>query len=136
MREPFEIVEHTADIGFVARGASLAELFGNAARAFMAIAADTADVEERAELAIEVTGEDTTSLLVNFLSEILYLLDTGRFVPVRCSVDSIQATIVRARLIGEERSHAWKLIVKAVTYHEIEVKEQAGEWRARVILDI
>ena len=136
MREPFEIVEHTADIGFVARGASLAELFANAARGFMAIAADTADVEERAELAIEVTGEDTTSLLVNFLSEILYLLDTGRFVPARCAVDSIQPTVVRARLIGESRSHAWKLIVKAVTYHEIEVSEQAGEWSARVILDI
>jgi len=46
---------------------------------------------------------------------------------------------VEAVLVGEPRSaarHRWSLIVKAVTYHGLEVREHDGAWTARVFLDI
>ena len=39
-RPPFEILEHTADVGIVAHGGSLAELFANAATGMFAIMAE------------------------------------------------------------------------------------------------
>ena len=139
MPEPFEILEHTADIGFRAWGPTPAALFENAARAMGVIAADPDAADPRAELAVEVSGEDYESLLVNWLSEIVYLFDSGRFAAARSEVDEIAPHELRARLIGEPRDparHPWRVIIKAVTYHEIEVAERNGRWEARVFLDI
>ena len=137
--DSFEILEHTADIGFRAWGATPAMLFENAARAMGVIAADPNAVEARTELAVEISGDDFESLLVNWLSEIVYLFDSGRFAAKSYQVDEITAEKLTARLIGEPRDpprHPWRLIVKAVTYHEIEVAERNGRWEARVFLDI
>ena len=139
MPKPFEILEHTADIGFRAWGPTPATLFENAAQAMGAIAADSGSIDARAEMSVEVTGEDYESLLVNWLSEIVYLFDSGRFAAARCQVEEISPKELRARLIGEPRDpsrHPWRLIIKAVTYHEIEVVERDGRWEARVFLDI
>ena len=139
MQAPFEILEHTADIGFRAWGPTPAALFENAARAMGVIAADADAIDPRGELTVEVTGEDYESLLVNWLSEIVYLFDSGRFAAARYEVDEITPQKLGARLIGEPRDparHPWRLIIKAVTYHEIEVAERKGRWEARVFLDI
>lgn len=139
MSEPFRILEHTADIGFRAWGASPAELFENAARAMMSIAADVEAIEAAQETPVEIEGEDFESLMVNWLSEVLYLFDSNEFAPKRFQVDEIEPTKLRARLAGESREprrHPWKLIVKAVTYHEIEVAEHNGRWETQVFLDI
>ena len=139
MGAAFEILEHTADVGFHAWGADAPELFVNAARAMMAIAAEDSPVTEADERVIEVEGEDYPSLLVNWLSELLYLFDSDEFVTGKIEVENINANHLRARLSGESRDparHRWKLIVKAVTYHGLEVKEIRDGWEARVFLDI
>ena len=150
MSAPFTILEHTADIGFRAWGATAEELFESSARAMMAIAAEDCRIQTREERFVEVTGEDYESLLVNWLSEVLYLFDSEEFVAGRFHVDSVDAAKtstglrekparLRARLAGERRHperHRWTLIVKAVTYHEIEVRERNGRWESRVFLDI
>ena len=135
----FEILEHTADVGFRARGASVAELFEHAAEALLAIAAERRHAEVRETLDVTVDGDDLPSLLVNFLEELLYLFDTGRFVPVRVQVEEVTGSSLRARLSGEPRDparHPWRLIVKAATYHGLEVGEHEGRWHARVFLDV
>ena len=139
MSEPFEVLEHTADIGFRAWGGSPAELFENAARAMMSIAAETGTIDPRGEVSIQVTGEDYESLLVNWLSEVLYQFDAGLFAASQFHVDKIEPTMLEGRLMGEGRDparHRWELIVKAVTYHDIEVLERDGRWESRIFLDI
>ena len=137
--EPFEILEHTADIGFRAWGASPVELFQNAALAMMAIAAETGSIDEREALPVELNAEDYESLMVDWLSEVLYLFDTSRFAARRFVVDEIRSKGLRARLFGEPRDprrHPWELIVKAVTYHQLKVVEKNGRWETEVYLDI
>lgn len=139
MHAAFEILEHTADIGFHAWGAGAGELFEHSAVALMEISCGEIQVEAAREIAVTATGHDYESLLVNWLNEVLFLLDSGRFVAAHFVVDSIQPTHLTARLIGEPRDyarHPWKLIVKAVTYHQIEVTSRNGRWDARVFLDI
>ena len=73
--EPFRVLEHTADIGFEARGATRGEVFANAARALQDLLVDLAAIEPREEMTLRVEGEDAPALLVNWLSHILYLID-------------------------------------------------------------
>jgi SHS2 domain-containing protein len=139
MNEPFEILDHTADTGFRAWGNTLEELFANCARAMLSISADTSAVHARVEKDIEVEGEDYETLLVNWLSEILYLFDTNAFAPNDFRVDEVTPTRLKARLAGEPRDpqrHPWTLIIKAVTYYELRVEQRAGRWEAQVFLDI
>jgi SHS2 domain-containing protein len=140
MAAPFEILEHTADIGFRAWGATPAELFENAARAMMSIASEPSGFGGESEIAVEVSGEDWESLMVNWLSEILYLFDAGKFAPRDFEVREIAPERLRAQLRGEQprdaARHRWELIIKAVTYHELQVAERNGRWEAEVFLDI
>ncbi len=132
---PFEILEHTADVGFRAFGATPADLFENSARALLSFTSgsDGAAIER----AIDLQGEDYESLLVNWLSELLYLFDSGEFAAAAFHIGAISPTRLGARLSGApRRSAAWRLIVKAVTYHQIEVKETGGRWEATVYLDV
>jgi SHS2 domain-containing protein len=135
----FRILEHTADIGFETWADTPAGVFAGSLEALMAIAAEEADVEARTELPVQVAGTDYADLLVNFLSEVLYQFDAGRFVACGVVIDELTPTRLAARLTGEPRDparHRWRLIVKAITYHGLEVAHRDGRWTARVFLDI
>jgi SHS2 domain-containing protein len=135
----FEILEHPADIGFRARGATLAELFENSASAMLAIAYEAGAAKEAAEYPIEASGDDYESLLVNFLSEVLYLADGRQIAFARFSVREPAPGRVAATGFGEPRDpvrHLTRLVVKAVTYHQLRVAETDSGWIAEVYLDI
>src|SRR5216684_2173618 len=111
--QPFEVIEHTADVGIIAYGRSLEELFANAAAGMM-------------------------SLLIAWLNELLVLLNADGFVPGRFTVRELTDTHLRADVTGEPvdpTRHHFHLDVKAATYHTLEVK-QDGLWQARVIFDV
>jgi protein archease len=136
---PFEILEHPADIGFRAFGATLPELFGNAALALLSIRAEAEDVEPRQNFPIAATGADLESLLVNFLSEVLYLVDGKQIAFRQIRVDAVSENSVSATGLGEphERArHRVKLIVKAVTWHQLRIDHTADGFTAQVYLDI
>ncbi len=139
MSEPFEILDHTADTGFRAWGSTVAELFENAARAMLALSADTSAVKERKQKSIELESENYESLLVDWLNEILYLFDSDAFAPKNFHIEEITPKRLKARLSGEPRDpkrHPWTLIIKAVTYYELRVEQRNGRWEAQVFLDI
>ena len=140
----YEILEHPADVGLLARGASLAELFENAAAGMMEIAVEPAGVAEREQKRIATEATDREVLLVNFLQEVLWLVDGEGWLAGRVAVTQISDTRVSATVFGEPRNparHSMRLIIKAVTYHELSVRQQAeGQqaegWRAEVYFDI
>jgi SHS2 domain-containing protein len=135
----FEILDHTADVGFRARGRTKAELFANAALALMSVAVDTDTVQPRRRFPIAAAGEDDESLLVNWLSEVLYYLDGERVVMRRFEVDELEAGAVRGRGWGEPweaQRHSARVIVKGVTYHQLKLAKDSQGWCAEVYLDI
>jgi SHS2 domain-containing protein len=137
MQPQFEILEHTADVGFRAWGDTAEELFRQSALALAGIAFPNGAGTD--EYPVAVSGHDYESLMVNWLDEILYVFDSAKFAPYDFRVDEVAPTAIRARLIGEPRDaarHQWKVIVKAITYHGIEVVQRNGRWESRVFVDV
>ena len=135
----FEILEHTADIGLRAHGATPAALFENAAAGLLSIALETGTVAEREVREIEAEGADRPALLVNWLEEVLWLVDGEGWLPSRVQVREISETRVTGTAHGESRDrarHRFHIGVKAVTYHQLSIKEENGAWVAEVYLDI
>ena len=98
-------------------------------------------VEPRVAEHISVEGPELDLLLVDWLSELLFRFETRGFLVARATVELITADVYRlgARIEGEPldaERHPMKVLLKAVTYHGLEVREEPGGWSATVIFDI
>lgn len=145
----FRIVEHTADVGFVVKGASLSDLFETAAQAMFSIEYDLSVVGFEIESPVSATADDLEELLVAWLSELLYLHDAEGFVPGDFLVVEVGEPpdrragspqflcrgVARGRTIGEWFEQTGPQI-KAVTLHGLEIKEHRGNFEATVYLDV
>lgn len=135
----YEILEHTADIGIRVKAATVEALFEEAAMGLQAVMLDASCAEPRQIVETQATGEDLASLLVNFLSEVLYWIDAKRVVIARVEVEAVAEGVARARLYAEPRDvrrHPGKVIVKGVTYHQLRIEPTPDGWLAEVFLDI
>jgi SHS2 domain-containing protein len=135
----FEILDHTADIGIIVHGENLKALFENAGEAFFHLITDLRKVRRRTERRIDIGGESLDRLMVDWLSELLYLHDVENLLFKGFKVESVGEDGLRAVVKGEpfqEGVHVIKTGVKAVTYHQIEVRQENGRWRAQVIFDL
>jgi SHS2 domain-containing protein len=139
MNRPFEILEHPADVGFLAHGAALAELFENSALAMLSLACDLETISEIDQHKIEACGEDLESLLYAWLAEVLAVMDAERLVFKRVAVTTLNEGRVRGVAYGESLNrerHRMGVAIKAVTLHQFAVENTGDEWRARVFLDL
>jgi SHS2 domain-containing protein len=139
MPGPFEILDHPADVGFVAHGRNLEELFENAALAMLTLACDLDAIGEKQSRDLEAGGADNESLLYAWLAEILAIADAEQLVFRRADVTAIDRGHVRGTLYGEpfdKTRHQAGTYIKAVTYHQLKVEKRAEGWTARVFLDV
>ncbi len=137
-RPPFEIWEHTADAGVIARGATLEEAFANAAAGMYALMVDLSGVQERETREVAVEGDEPERLLVNWLLELLFLTDVENLVFRRFDV-TIEDGRLRGRAYGEPldpERHTLGSAVKAVTRHGLEIAREDGGYRVRVLFDL
>ena len=139
MKRSSQIVDHTADIGILAYGEDIEELFANAALALFSLITDAESIEERLNLSLEVSSEDTENLLVDWLNELIYLFDVEHTVFSRFEIRSLTHNHLQAVCYGESRDptrHKIEVGVKAATYHMLKLDRNGEGYRARVILDI
>ena len=144
MRVPFEVIEHPADVGFLAYGQTLEELFANAALAMLSLGWESAGVEEREQREISASGQDLEALLFAWLAEILAIADAERLIFRRAEVREFRpgpesATYCRGTAWGErfdKARHRAGTYIKAVTYHQLRVEQTPQGWRAQVYLDV
>lgn len=137
--QAFETFDHTADIGLIARGRTLRELFANAARGLVDLTVDPEGLRETTRMQVTVSAADRDALLVAWLNELLYLLDTRRFLPRQSRITDLSDTTLTAELVGDTVDpgrHAVRRMIKAATYHGLSLREVHGLWEARVILDL
>ena len=136
---PFEILEHPADVGFLARGRTIEELFANAALAMMSLGWELESVDEREQQEILAEGEDVELLLYDWLTAILALADSEGLIFKRFLVKEISNGLARGTVWGEHydksRHHA-RTYIKAVTLHQFQVRRSEHGWTARVFLDV
>ncbi len=136
---PFEILEHPADVGFVAYGRTLEELFENAALAMLSLACELESVEERITRFVQTTGSDNEALLYGWLAEVLAAADAEQLVFRRADVTAVGNGRACGTLFGEpydKKRHQAGTYIKAVTYHQLRVEQTGEGWRAQVYLDV
>jgi SHS2 domain-containing protein len=132
----FEEIDHTADAGIRAYGRTPSEIFESAAAGMFALIADLDRVKPVGEEEIRLAAEDLPSLLVAWLSELLFLHETQNLLFVKFKV-RVRGTKLDARAWGEridKKRHELKLAIKAVTYHRLSVDVENGV--AEVIFDV
>jgi SHS2 domain-containing protein len=137
--QPYEVFEHTADVGIHAYGSSLSELFVHAAQGMesLMVAPDQVRLLTRREIVAE--GHDTVSLLIAWLNELIFLFDTEYLLLRDFVIDSISETRLSASATGEPYAalrHDLSSAIKAVTWHEAAVTHSDAGYKARIIFDI
>jgi SHS2 domain-containing protein len=135
----FEFFEHTADIGVRVTGATLPELFVNAARAMYAALGELQGTEDRRQKTVELQVESLEDLLHDWLTELLFEVETNHVLYDKMEIavgpGKLTATLVGGT-IDFSRSHTTEEI-KAVTYHQLRVEQLPDRsWRATVIFDV
>ena len=139
MRVPFEVIEHPADVGFRAYGATLEELFTNAALAMLSLGCELAGIEEREQREVVATGADRESLLYAWLAEILAVADAEQLAFRRVEIIELAPQSARGMAYGErfdKARHVAGTYIKAVTYHQLRVEQTQNGWCAQVYLDV
>lgn len=134
----FEIIDHTADVGVSAYGATREQLFENAARGMFSIICDVDTSASVIEHEIAVDAADPECLLAKFLSELLYVFEVEHFMPHDIRVVSLSDTAAEAVVSGENigPQHALFTEIKAVTHHQLKVEQTESGWHAFVLFDI
>lgn len=140
---PYRYLEElsSADAAFEATGRTLEELFSDAAIATFEVMADTNTVKHNLIREIELENESVDGLLIDWLSELVFLKDTENIlfsvfdVNIRKNDDYILKAAAKGEKIDREK-HSLRSDVKAVTYHMFEVTKKGDNWTARVVLDI
>lgn len=135
MTDRYESLEHTADTGFRAWGATLEELFGNAALALVHTAVDASSAEACEPYPVAATGDDLEEQFVNWLNEVLYWLDARRVAFARFEVQAPGLGIGWGEPRDDDK-HPPRLVVKAVTFHQLRIEQKTDGWVAEVFLDI
>lgn len=138
------IIEHPADIGIEAEGATAGEALGAAAQALACIVTGRDDlhgVRPDGEVAFEVAAPDREALAVAFLSEVLWLLESegALWLDGGADVESGRDWSARARgnvVVYDPGLHGRGTEVKAVTYHRLRFERDGGRWKLRVVLDV
>lgn len=130
----FEEIPHTADWSFRAFGKDVRELFENAAHAIFALEGAEPGEANSARM-VQVTGIDYESLLVNWLTELLWLQESNRETYHRFEIKTLTPTALRAQIVGAPMTQLNK-VIKAVTYHNLKVEQTADGWQATIVVDV
>ena len=139
-RPRYEPLEHTSEAGVIARGATLAEAFANAAEGMYALIMELDGIEERETRQIAIEADSHEALLVDWLLELVFLTESEGLVFRRFAVDELSDTRMRGHAWGEpfdaDRHRTHNTMVKAVTQHMLEIERENGGFRLQVLFDI
>jgi SHS2 domain-containing protein len=148
----FELLEHTADIGIRARGASLEAAFERATEGLAEVLGALRPGPGE-PVAVEVSAPDLGALLVDWLNEVLWLRETRQAALTGVRVDRVADGAAVGSVtfspgdpvpVGDSEGPmpegdpvADGTFVKAVTYHRLRVEpDPGGGWLVEVYLDV
>ncbi len=135
----YRIIDHTADFGLQVFASDLKILFADAAYAMIDQITDVNRLKGLNEYHIHVTGSDWPDLMVNWLREVLYLWTGEEKLVKKARILSLSEYELSANVTYdtyEPDYHIIKNEIKAVTYHQIQVKSVPDGWETQIIFDV
>jgi SHS2 domain-containing protein len=138
----YTFVDHTADIAVDIRGKRLSELFTASAYAWLEAITEQSTNSFETKI-ISLGDENLEVLLVSFISELNFFFQSDNWI-----MSSIQKIDIdrkddlwnlSAVVLGgnfDRNKFKLKSEIKAVTYHQMKIKEVDGEFSTRIVFDI
>jgi SHS2 domain-containing protein len=130
----FEEVEHVADAAMRVYGADWNALLANAALGMFSLIADWNDAPLSTEREISLRSADSETLLVDWLSELLYLHETEGVVYVDFDIVDASAHALHAVARGTSQ---WRpqTAIKAVTFNDLHITMTEQGYVATIVFD-
>ncbi len=135
----YTIGDHPSDLELNVRGRTLKELFAEAARGLIEYTRPPAVTGPPDRRPVTLTAADREELLVTWLDEIIYLLETGFLPETPISITRLTDRELQVSLKVRKLDPAVPFTgpeVKAATYHQLSIHRSGKLWQARVILDL
>jgi SHS2 domain-containing protein len=133
----FKLIEHTADVRLYVEGSSYEELFLAALNGMAhIIRSHTCPSHSNITIDVHIVASDITTLLIDFLSNALTHTQTEKLLFCDAVFVKLTDTFLDARLNGHKIDR-FDEDIKAVTYHETEVKKNnRGNYETIIVFDI
>jgi SHS2 domain-containing protein len=133
----FELLEHTADVGVRARGATLEAAFERATEGLAEVLGALRPGPGE-PVTVEVSAPDPGGLLVDWLNEVLWLREVREAWLAGVRVDRVgDGTAAGSVTFASAGPAPDGTFVKAVTYHRLRVEpDPEGGWLIEVYLDV
>ncbi len=138
----YKIIDHTADIAVKLSGDSMEDLFQTAVDALKQVLLNGNMVQPIEQRKIELEAVTPEELLVDFLSEINFILTvkswvTGKVRKLNISYNNTTWKLY-SEITGESLSenHHVEVEIKAVTFHNLKIEQKEGKYRTLLVFDI
>lgn len=131
----FEEIEHTADWAYRVRGKNLAQLLIQAALGLYSLVGMELAPDSQTTRSIQLKGIDRESLLVAWLNELLYLHESEGLGFEGLEIQHLDETSLRAKVTGAP-TQQWLKDIKAVTYHNLAIRETESGLEVTLVLDV
>jgi SHS2 domain-containing protein len=130
----FEELSHTADWSARVWAPDLPSLFGEAARAMNSLSGTIIGAGPRVTRTFEAEGPDVESLLVAFLSELVYYQEQENLAledfDVRIAPQWLKVSMKGAEVESVEKA------IKAVTYHNLKIQRTTEGLETTIVFDV
>jgi len=131
----YEILEHKADLKIRVFGKTKKELFLNAVLA-MGESLKPNGKSSIVDRKIKVKSGNLETLLVDFLSEVLYLVQVNKEIYINVEFNKFSDNEIETELSGQKVERFGEDI-KAVTYHNLDVRQKEDDnWEATILFDV
>ena len=133
----FKEISHTADVKIQARAPTLESLFSETCNALMQVMYGTSR-KGQIKREIVVTSDDTESLLLEFLSEVLFVSEVEGIVFSVARV-RINGSNLHADMDGEpfnKDRHAQGTEVKGISYSGLSIRQDANGYMVDILFDV
>lgn len=142
--KPYEIIEHTADVGIKANGKTLKELFENTAKGMFNIieGEKTHQINSQKtcqKIEIKKEIDDFEELLVSWLSELLYIFNKEEILFDSFRIFELNNDSILGEARGERIDFSRNTLqteIKAVTFHNLKIEEDISGFHCSVIFDV
>jgi SHS2 domain-containing protein len=131
----FEEISHTADWSVRVWARDLPALFAEAARAMNSLAGTMIERNPRRQRTFEVEAPDAESLLVAFLSELVYYQEQDHGLAFDTFALKFEGQRLRVDMEGAQIASLDKAI-KAVTYHNLKIEKTKRGMETTIVFDV
>lgn len=131
----FKVLDHTADLKMEFFGKNFEELLNNCAKGLSVYLYEKKGKKFFVEHKIKFKKKEEIDFLINFLNEILYLMQYKNFIPSKVELNEEDNEYL-INIIGEKTDLKPIVEIKAATYHNANIENVGNNLKAIVTFDL